>query len=217
MLKRVLEPEVMDTAEEASAYDAMDHAAPNAAFVQRLVELGAGGKMLDIGTGPGHVPILVCERISGCRIVAVDLAETMLTIARRKLAATPFGDRITFQLADAKALPFGDGEFDAVFSNTILHHVPDPRLMLAEAKRVLKSGGVLLIRDLFRPPIQMMLDRIVQTHARDCTPGQRGLFAASLHAALTPAELEELAAEAGFKDFDVVIDSDRHMSLQSRR
>ena len=54
-MQRTLEPEVMDTPEEADGYDAMDHSQANAAFVGRLVELGARGRMLDIGTGPGHI------------------------------------------------------------------------------------------------------------------------------------------------------------------
>ena len=63
-LVRVLEPEVMDTEEDAREYDAMDHSEPNGALVARLIELGARGRMLDIGTGPGHIPIMICERIA---------------------------------------------------------------------------------------------------------------------------------------------------------
>ena len=55
-MERELEPEYMDTEDEAASYAAMDHSAPNAAFVARLVELGAAGRMLDVGCGPGHIP-----------------------------------------------------------------------------------------------------------------------------------------------------------------
>ena len=54
-MERVLEPEYMDTAEEADSYDSMDHQVPNLAFVERLRALGATGKMLDIG---GRTPQL---------------------------------------------------------------------------------------------------------------------------------------------------------------
>ena len=63
-MQRQLEPEVMDDLQEAVAYDRMDHVQPNEAFVARLIELGAHGRMLDIGTGPGHIPLLVCEKIA---------------------------------------------------------------------------------------------------------------------------------------------------------
>lgn len=213
-MDRVLEPEVMDDAEEAAEYDAMDHRAPNTAFVQRLVELGARGRMLDIGTGPGHVPPLVCERVPDARVVGVDLAATMLAHAERHRLRSPHAARIEYRRADAKRLPFEDGSFDAVFSNTILHHIPDPRPFLREARRVLRPGGTLLVRDLFRPDSVQRADELVQLHAGGETPRQRELLRASLCAALTPDELRAVADECGLADARVVVDSDRHVSLQ---
>ena len=59
-MRRILEPEVMDTREEAEAYDAMDHTVVNIAFVERVVELGARqGHFLDLGTGPAQISYLV--------------------------------------------------------------------------------------------------------------------------------------------------------------
>ena len=78
MIARVLEPEAMDTQEEADGYDAMDHSAANAAFAKRMQELGAHGRVLDIGCGPGHIPLLLCEALPQARIVGVDLAAHML-------------------------------------------------------------------------------------------------------------------------------------------
>ena len=213
MLPRVLEPEVMDATEESAAYAAMDHSGPNEAFVERLQALGAAGRMLDLGTGPGDIPLLVCERIEGALIVAVDQAESMLALARSRVEAQGLHSRIELRRADAKALPFGDAAFDVVFSNTILHHIPDPARLLAEACRVLRPGGVLLVRDLFRPDSVEALDALVALHAADDTPVQRALFRASLHAALTPGELHDLASRLGI-DAEVVVDSDRHVSLQ---
>jgi ubiquinone/menaquinone biosynthesis C-methylase UbiE len=213
-MDRVPEPEVMDTPEEATAYDEMDHAQVNAAFVDRLLALGARGRMLDIGCGPGHIPLLVADRLADCTVVAVDLAPAMLAIARRKLDASPHKDRIELVLGDAKALELEGGSFDAVFSNTILHHMTDPRPFLREAARVLRPGGVLLIRDLYRPASEEELDRLVQAHAPTAGPVGQALLRASLRAALTPAELRALAEECGLSAADLVIDSDRHMSLQ---
>ncbi len=214
MLERVLEPEVMDTEEDAREYDQMDHTEANEAFVGRLVELGAHGSMLDIGTGPGHIPLLVCERIEGARVTGVDLAERMLQIAERNRRASAHAERISYRLADAKGLDFPDGTFDTAFSNTILHHIPDPLPFLIEALRVVKPGGVLLIRDLMRPNSLERREELVSLHAQGATPYQRRLFGDSLHAALTPDELRVLAREAGWIDAEVAVDSDRHMSLQ---
>ena len=186
VVQRTLEPEVMDTADEAAEYDAMDHREPNAAFVQRLFELGATDRMLDIGTGPGHIPLLVCERDSRARVVGVDLARHMLEHAERHRAGSPYAERVEYRLADAKGLGFGAGEFDAVFSNTILHHIPDPRPFLAEAFRVLPPGGALLLRDLFRPGNVARVDELVELSADAGTEPQRALCRASLLAAVAP-------------------------------
>ena len=214
MMPRVLEPEVMDTPEEADGYDAMDHSEPNTAFVERLLALGAHGRMLDIGTGPGHLPLLVCDRIPDATVVGVDLAQNMLRHAERHRAASPHRDRVSYRLADAKGLDFPDAHFDVVYSNTILHHIPDPRPFLAEANRVRRPGGVLLVRDLFRPETPERAGELVALHAASANPYQQELFRASLHAALTPEELRAMVAEIGIAGAGVVVDTDRHMSLQ---
>lgn len=213
-MQRVLEPEVMDTLEDALEYEAMDHSEPNAAFVARLLELGAGGRMLDVGTGPGTIPLLVCQRLPAAHVVGIDLARHMLERAEAARRTSDCADRLEFRLADAKGLDFAGASFDAVFSNTILHHIPEPLSFLSEAARVLRPGGTLLIRDLYRPADAAGADALVALHAGDATPYQRELLRASLCAALTPEELRTVADAAGLERARITIDSDRHMSLQ---
>jgi ubiquinone/menaquinone biosynthesis C-methylase UbiE len=214
MIERILEPEAMDTAQEAAEYEAMDHSAANAAFVHRLLELGAAGRMLDLGTGPAHIPLLVCERIPDASVLGIDLAEHMLAVGRQRVAGAGLGARVELRRMDAKRLDLADGSFDAVYSNTILHHIPDPAPFLREARRVLRPGGALLIRDLYRPTSEARLDELVALHAAGATPYQRELFRASLHAAFTPTELRTLCDACGLADAALVIDTDRHMSIQ---
>src|ERR1700741_3704425 len=116
------EPEAMDTAEEALAYDAMDNSGPNRAFVERLVTLGATGRVLDLGTGPGQIPLLLVERLADVTVVGIDLSEHMLRLAAAHRLRSPHAARVEFQKVDAKHLPFPRDSFDVVCSNTILHH-----------------------------------------------------------------------------------------------
>jgi len=204
----------MDSAEEASAYDEVDYSTVNRAFVERLVSLGARGRMLDIGTGPGDIPIMAVESIADCEVVAVDLAPSMLELAEKRRARSPHAVRVEFRLDDAKALSLPDASFDAVFSNTILHHLADPRTLLREARRVLKPGGILLIRDLHRPSSPARVAELVELHAGGESALGREMFRASLCAALTPGELRVMADECGLTAARLIVDTDRHMSLQ---
>jgi len=213
-MKRILEPEAMDTAEEAEDYDGMNHSDPNRNFMQRLFELGAHGHLLDLGTGPAHLPIMIAKARPDLRVTGIDLAHHMLRVAAHNIEASGLGDRIELKHGDAKALGLEAASFDTVYSNTILHHIPDPRPFLAEAKRMVKPGGTLLIRDLFRPPIDTRVDELVELYAGEDSERQQNLFAASLRAAFTPEELRDLADQSGLTDCEVVIDTDRHMSLQ---
>ncbi|MFK5956514.1 MAG: methyltransferase domain-containing protein [Planctomycetota bacterium] len=214
-MQRVLEPEVMDTVEDAEAYDAMDHSGANDAFVTRLLELGAHGRVLDIGCGPGHIPLQLVTQKPELKVIGVDLSHNMLKIAEEHRAVCAHGEQVEFVIADAKGLDFPDDSFDTVCSNSILHHIPDPVPFLREAWRVLKPGGVFLIRDLFRPDDSKTVADLVSTHAADEAEYARELFRASLCAAFTPDELVEVARTAGISGAEVVEDSDRHMSLQS--
>jgi ubiquinone/menaquinone biosynthesis C-methylase UbiE len=214
-MERELEPEVMETRRDAEAYDAMDHGAPNTAFVDRLVQLGAGGYSLDIGTGNGLIPLRYCDRAQDAICVGVDMSQNMIDIAMRHRATSRVAGRVTFKIADARQLHFDDGAFDTVFSNTIMHHMDDPRPYLAEAWRVLRRGGVLLIRDLFRPADGVTVEALVAQHCGGEDAYGQQLFRQSLIAAFTPDELRQIVADLGWANVEVVVDTDRHVSIQT--
>src|SRR5262245_52025523 len=138
MLPRVLEPEVMDTPEEAEDYDTMDHAAVNRQFANDFRGVwDARGPILDIGTGTAQIPIEFCRQVLGVRVVAVDLAAAMLDVGRRNVERAGLAGQVVLRQADAKALPFADHSFAAVISNSIVHHIPEPGRVLSEMVRVL--------------------------------------------------------------------------------
>ncbi len=217
-MQRVLEPEYMDTAEEAAGYAAMDHAEVNRAVAEAFLAHGGGeGLALDLGTGPGDIPILIAQRAPRVRFAAVDAARTMLSLAAARVARAGLGRRIALLAADVKHLPFGSACFDAVLSNTILHHIPRPDALLAEAWRVRRPGGALLIRDLCRPGSEADAWRLVDLHAKGATTGQRRLLFDSLCAALTLDEARALVRQAGMHGAGVEMTSDRHYTIAVRR
>jgi ubiquinone/menaquinone biosynthesis C-methylase UbiE len=219
MLDRRLEPEVMDTPGEARDYDAMDHSAVNRAFVADFVEHWRGETpILDLGTGTALIPIEFYKTASkSTRLVGVDLAAAMLDVGRRNVAEAGADRMIELRQADAKALPFRDVEFGAVMSNSIVHHVPDPRPVLREAVRVTRPGGLIFFRDLMRPPDEVTLDRFLDLYAAGASDHHRKLFADSLHAALTVDEVRDLVAGLGFEPKTVRATSDRHWTWLAQK
>jgi len=211
MLPRVLEPEVMDTPEEARDYDAMDHSAVNRVFVSDFFGVWDGrGPVLDVGTGTALIPIEFCREWPNCTVVAVDAAAHMLAVARGNVERAGLAWRIFLHHVDAKGMPFADGSFPAVMSNSIVHHIPDPRAVFAEIARLAAPGATIFVRDLLRPADRETLNHLVETYAAGANEHQKKMFAESLHAALTVDEVKELVAGVGHSPDLVSQTSDRH-------
>ena len=217
-LKRILEPEVMDTPEEARDYNGMDHSEVNRIFVDDLFATGfTGVDILDLGTGTAQIPVELCQRSEDCRVMAVDAAINMLEIAKFNIDVAGMLHRIQLQKVDAKNMDFPDGMFDAVVSNSIIHHIPEPLDCLREAVRVTKPTGTLFFRDLLRPGSQQELDHLVQTYTGQENAHSQQMFRESLHAALTLDEIQDMVEQLGFDRQSVVQNTDRHWTWTANR
>jgi ubiquinone/menaquinone biosynthesis C-methylase UbiE len=217
MLHRVLEPEVMDSVDEACDYDAMDHHEVNQRFVADLLATGPDvSSTLDLGTASAQIPIELCRQSAAARVVAIDAARAMLALATENVQVAGLSQRIVLHCVDAARLPFAAGSFRAVISNSIVHHIPEPQTILAEAVRVCAAGGTLFFRDLMRPIDLATLDRLVEMYAADANAHQRQMFHDSLHAALSLEEIRRQVESLGFKTETVQPTSDRHWTWFAR-
>ena len=214
-MQRVTEPEVMDTQEEAIAYDAMDFIEVNTAFAKRAIELGSlSGLMLDTGTGTARIPIFICQERPQWQIIGIDLAESMLQVGRKNVEQAGLQQQITLESVDAKQLPYPDAHFDMVISNSLIHHLPDPLPFLKELKRVLKPNEGILIRDLIRPMNEDTMNGLVDSIGTEYDEHQKMLFRDSLHAAFTLDEVNQLVLDAGLEGAKLYQSSDRHWTLE---
>jgi ubiquinone/menaquinone biosynthesis C-methylase UbiE len=102
-------------------------------------------------------------------------------------------------------------------SNSIIHHVPDPSVVLKEAIRVVEPGGLLFFRDLLRPETDEAVRQLVETYAGQENEHQQKMFEDSLRAALNLDEMRALVAELGFDPETVQATSDRHWTWSARR
>jgi ubiquinone/menaquinone biosynthesis C-methylase UbiE len=134
---------------------------------------------------------------------------------------------VRLALQDAKKAGWPEGAFDTVMSNSIVHHIPDPRDVLAEMWRLTRAGGVLFVRDLARPDSDGRVRELVSTYAavpanlapeaRAMHERQRDLFEASLRAALTVDDVQATVAPLGIAATGVRMTSDRHWTLACRK
>lgn len=113
------------------------------AFLDDLRRLPAGSLILETGCGLGHDGLELLR--SGYRLVETDIAPGQLAEARRLQEAGGFAEVSAHLLADAESLPFSDASFDGACMVASLHHFPDPLSALAEARRVLRPGGVFVL------------------------------------------------------------------------
>ncbi len=184
-------------------------------LAQRIAGMGIpdSGKVLDVGTGTGFVAIAVARalRERGVKVVGLDLSPAMLSLAAENAQRAGLNGAIMWREGNAYAMPFADGEFDAVISNDSLHHWENPVAIFDEIARVVKPDGVYLIHDsrrletwwprLFAWGIGLMIPPDFRVH-----------YWGSIHSSYTPAELEAMVTrsqlsgwrvEAGFMEVAV--------------
>jgi ubiquinone/menaquinone biosynthesis C-methylase UbiE len=217
VIERILEPEIMDTWEDAVEYDSMDFSEVNAAFAQRAVELGPpSGLILDAGTGTARIPIRMLLLNPNLYIIGIDASENMIKLGESNVFEADVSAKIFLRCQDVKSIPYPDNHFDMVISNSLIHHLPDPLPFLKEVNRILKPNAGLLIRDLIRPRTKQELEYLVKKYASDCNNRQRRLFEDSLKASLTLEEVTAVLTKSGIHGAGILQSSDRHWSIERK-
>lgn len=107
-------------------------------FYERL-GVAPGARLLDVGCGAGQVALMAAR--NGAVVTGCDIAENWIEKARAR--ALSEGLTAVFEVGDAEALPYGDGQFDVVVSMVGAMFAPRPELVAAEMKRVCRSGGTI--------------------------------------------------------------------------
>ncbi|WP_344934998.1 class I SAM-dependent methyltransferase, partial [Actinoplanes nipponensis] len=106
-------------------------------------DLPPGSRVVDIGTGPGRLPLAIAAALPHLRVDGVDLSPEMIDFARREAGDAP----VTFTVGDVARLPFPDDTFDLVVSTLSQHHWADVAGGVRDLRRVLRPGGRLWIYD----------------------------------------------------------------------
>lgn len=217
-MERILEPELMEDPARALAYALADFSEVNQGFVDRFRSTFPdlrSGNVLDLGCGPADIPIRLARAVPGLQITALDGSEAMLALARRAVADAGLGARIHLLRARLPGLPPPAGSFDAVISNSLLHHLADPQVFWKEVKGLGRPGAAVFVMDLFRPDSPERAREIVDTTAADEGPTLKQDFFNSLLAAFTPDEVRaQLAPDLAHLECRII--SDRHWLVSGR-
>ena len=168
--------------------------------VHDRLQIGAGTRLLDLGCGPGGAAVLAAER--GAIVAGLDASPGSIEVARERV---PEGD---FRIGDMETLPWPEGSFDAVTGFNSLQFAGNPVAALAEARRVLASGGKLGVV-IWAPREESQQSRVmaaIATLAPPLPPDAPGPFALS-----PPGVLESALEAAGLRvlergDLPVIFD-----------
>lgn len=113
-----------------------------------LMEIPRDARVLDVGCGSGWATRLMAERAPDGRVVGIDIADEMITLARETSASY---SNVDFRIASAGKIPFGNSEFSHAFSMESLYYYADMPAALREIKRVLRPGGLFVtVVDLYQ-------------------------------------------------------------------
>ena len=208
----------MDDAFEVRAYRDADFRQVNQACARRA--LGAAGRRkgvaLDLGTGPGEIPVLFCRMAPGWRVTALDASPRMLAAARKNVERSGLAGRIALVKGDAKTVKGFGRRFDLIFSNSLVHHLDDPVPFWRRLGQLLKPGGAVMVQDLSRPSSRRKARSLVALHAQGASPLLRELFYRSLLAAYTPQEIRLQQKQARLENLQVRGVSDRHWVVRGQ-
>ncbi len=217
-MQRVPEEELMDAPQNAQAYADVDFSEPNSKFVASFAEKfpGFDGRsILDLGCGPGDIAIRFARRYPTAKVTGLDGAGAMVDIARKAIARDGLADRVDARRwhIGREANPLNPRKFDAVVSNSLLHHMSDPLELWKAVRSSAVPGAAVLVMDLFRPQSRHAAETVVETYAGGEIELFKTDFLNSLLAAYRPDEVAQQLAAADLDSLRVDIVSDRHLMV----
>lgn len=168
-------------------------------FAVGKVHTTPGGSVLDIATGTGDIALEIARQTpQDVTIVGADISREMVEIGRQKVAASPYSQRISFEIAPCEALPFTDSRFDSVTIAFGIRNVVDRQKGLSEMHRILKPGGRAVILE-FSMPSSPLFETLYRFYFLTILPKIGGLFSRQSAYQYLPDSVLEFPSREEFK------------------
>jgi len=202
----------MDNTAQARAYAGADFCEAHQAFVDAFrarFPHFAGGRVIDLGCGPADVTLRFARAYPGVEVMGVDGAAPMLEWGRRAIAATGLAGRVRLEKIRLPSAAL-TAVFDAVISNSLLHHLADPAILWRTIRQVGRPGAPVLVMDLMRPADVAGAKALTARYVGGAPDVLRQDFFHSLRAAYRLDEVRVQLDAAGLSGFSAAAVSDRH-------
>ena len=215
-MQRIPEPELMDDPAQALAYARADFSEPHDRFVALFTErfgTALNGTLLDLGCGPGDICRRLARALPHCEIHGIDASRAMLELATADTEEDALSDRIGYHLGYLPDTQLPRHHYDAVVSNSLLHHLRDPAALWQSVQKFAKPGAPVLVMDLMRPVSRAAAAQLVEEYARGEPELLQRDFFNSLLAAYRPQEVTLQLEQSGLSELRIETVSDRHFMV----
>ncbi|MEJ2060304.1 MAG: class I SAM-dependent methyltransferase [Gammaproteobacteria bacterium] len=219
-MERRPEPELMLEPAQARAYAEADFEAPHNAFVEtfrmRFPNFAASGHVLDLGCGPGDISRRFALAYPGCEVEGIDGSQVMIDAGREQLEAAGVTEQVRLHCARLPEEPPPRERYDALISNSLLHHLHEPAVLWNAVLRYAVPDAPVFVMDLMRPQDIQTAQSLMEQYAAGEPEVLRHDFYHSLLAAFRPEEVREQIDRAGLEGLEVEVISDRHLIVWGR-
>jgi len=199
-MPRTVEPELMDDAEQAAAYDAADFSESHSHRVtlfERCFKRDLSGTVLDLGCGSGDVLERFAKKFTAAKFIGIDGSAPMLDLAEGRIDAAGLGTRVSFAQAFIPSPDIPKNDYTVIMSHSLLHHLHEPAVLWETVKEYGAPGTFVFIADLRRPESESAAQHLIDTLAGNEPEVLRRDFYNSLCAAFTADEIKHQLDAAG--------------------
>ena len=214
IMERIPEDELMNEPDHARAYAETDFSEPHESFVSNFKKRFPDfhiGEVLDLGCGPADITLRFARRFTDTRLTGIDGAQAMIDIGLNEIKLSGLSSRITLKKVLLPAPRLFKNHYDAVISNSLLHHLTDPSVLWQTVKMFAKNDSPVFIMDLLRPDSIEVANMLVHLYFSDAPHILQKDFFNSLLAAYTVNEVEKQLKENGINYLNTEVISDRHL------